>query len=289
MIIKLDKLISLLFLCVLVSVSFIFAMRAEKKDSPVSAQDFRRVPVIMYHHVTKEKSKAGSYTVTTDELENDMKYISSQGYTAVSVSELIDYVYCGKELPEKSVVITFDDGFESYKVLALPIMARYNMKSAVFIIGHATDLYSKVSDHTISYSNLNWEAVKELESSPFSEVHSHTYNLHHNEKGERKGMSSLENESFSSYEKVLYKDLMKLQNLFKSKKLSAPTAIAYPYGAYDKNTTEIIKKLGFKVSFTCEGRISRISAGDPESLYNIGRFNRESGISAEEFFKDILI
>lgn len=289
MIIKLDKFISFVFICTLIGISFIFAMKYEDKDNAVSAEASVRVPVIMYHHVTEDESKASSYTVTTAELENDMKYITSCGYTAVSVSELIDYVNCGSPLPEKSIVITFDDGFESYQALALPILARYNIKSSVYIIGSATDLYSRVSDHNISYSNLNWQAVEELQRSPLCEVGSHTYDLHHNEKGERKGMSKLGGESLSKYEKALNADLLKLQNLFKDKNLKVPTAIAYPYGAYNKHTEDIVKKAGFKVSFTCEERINRLTAGNPDCLYNLGRYNRESGISSEEFYKDILI
>lgn len=289
MVIKLDKFVSLIFVCLLLSVSLFFAMKAENKDSAASAEAYVRVPVIMYHHVTKDKNKASSYTVTVDELENDMKLISSKGYSAVSVSELTDYVYSGKELPEKCIVITFDDGFESYYALALPVMARYGIKSTVFIIGSATDLYTMVSDHNINYSNLNWQAVKELQASPFCEIGSHTYDLHHNEKGERKGMSKMYNESLAHYENAIKNDLTKLQSLFEEKNLTAPTAIAYPYGAYNKHTTDIIKKLGFKVSFTCEERINKLVPGNPDCLYNLGRYNRKSGISSEEFFKNILI
>ncbi|MBQ7295014.1 MAG: polysaccharide deacetylase family protein [Clostridia bacterium] len=289
MIIKLDKFYSFLFITALICVSLFFALKAEKENTAVIADNYVKVPVLMYHHITENENKAGSYTVTTKEFERDLEYIASKGYTAVSVSELINYVYRGETLPERPIVITFDDGFESYQALALPILEKYNMKSAVFIIGSAADLYTRVSDHNIAYSNLNWQAVKELQSSPLCEVHSHTYDLHHNEKGERKGMSRLENESDISYEKAVSEDLMKLQKCFESKGLSVPTAIAYPYGAYDDYTAEIIKNIGFKVSFTCEGRINRISTGNKDCLYNLGRYNRESGVKTEEFFSDILI
>ncbi|MBQ4348783.1 MAG: polysaccharide deacetylase family protein [Clostridia bacterium] len=288
MIIKLDKFYSFLFVTALVGISMFFALKAENKNTAVSADAYVKVPVLMYHHITENKDKAGSYTVTTDEFEKDLQYIASKGYTAVSVSQLIDYVYNAEALPEKPIVITFDDGFESYQALALPILEKYSMKSAVFIIGSAADLYTRVSDHNISYSNLNWQAIKELQDSPLCEVHSHTYDLHHNEKGERKGMSRLKNESNAEYERVISADLIKLQKAFENKSLTVPAAIAYPYGAYDNYTTQIIKKLGFRVSFTCEQRINRLCAGNKDSLYNLGRYNRESGIKTEEFFSEIL-
>ncbi len=288
MIIKLDKFYSFLFITALICVSLFFALKAEDKNTAVSAGAYVKVPVLMYHHITENKDKSGSYTVTTDEFEKDLRYIASKGYSAVSVSELIDYVYSTSPLPEKPIVITFDDGFESYQALALPILEKYGMKSAVFVIGSAADLYTRVSDHNISYSNLNWQAIKELQCSPLCEVHSHTYDLHHNEKGERKGMSRLKNESNAEYEKAVSADLINLQKCFENKSLTVPTAIAYPYGAYDDYTTEIIKKLGFKASFTCEERINRLSPGNKNCLYNLGRYNRESGIKTEEFFSEIL-
>ncbi len=290
MIIKINKLHTLIILSLLLCISFIFAICAEKKEQTdtASAKSYVELPVIMYHHITKNKDKAGSYTVTTEEFEKDIIYIKSKGYTAVTAGDIIDYVYFGKSLPEKPIAITFDDGFESYATLACPILEKHNMKSMIFIIGSAADLYTKVCDHNINYSNLNWDAVAELMQSPLCEVHSHTYDLHHNEKGERKGMSRLEGESNKDYKKAISADLVKLQNLFKEQSLSQPEAIAYPYGAYDDYTTEIIKEIGFKVSFTCEERINRLSYKNTDSLYNLGRYNRESGIPTERFFREIM-
>ncbi len=288
MIIRINKFYTLLIITFILAVSFILAMSAENKAAVASADVYIELPVIMYHHMTENESKAGNYTVTTAEFEADLKYLKSVGYSAVTPSELTDYVYSGITLPEKPIVLTFDDGFESYKALAVPILEKYDMKSAVFVIGSVTDLYTRINDHNISYSNLNWQQVKELSDSPICEVGSHTYDMHHNEKGERKGMRRLKGESDKSYKNAVTHDLTKLQNAFKEKNITAPTAIAYPYGSYDKSTREIVQKLGFKVSFTCEGKINRIRKGDYDCLYNLGRYNRESGISSENFFGKII-
>lgn len=288
MVIRVKKIYIGLFAALVLSLSLILS--AEYKSSVKTISDVNEInlPVIMYHHVTENSKKSGAYTVTTKELESDLKYLKSCGYTAVSVSDLIAYVYEGKPLSEKSIAITFDDGFESYKVLAMPLMEKYKTKSTVFVIGTTTDEYTKIDDHHISYSNLNWQAIKELTDSPLCEVQSHTYDLHHNAVGERKGMSRLKGESDDSYSEVISSDLRRLQELFKDYSLPVPMAIAYPFGAYDKLTKSIVKDLGFKVSFTCEGHINKIRVGDTNCLYNLGRYNRKSGITSEEFFRDIL-
>lgn len=288
LVIKIKKIHFLIFITIFLFVSLVFVINYEEKSETVSVCDTVKLPVIMYHHITENPKKAGTYTVTTSEFENDLKFIKSCGYTAVSVSEITDYVYSGKNLPEKPIMITFDDGFESYKVLAFELLKKYNMKSTVFIIGSTADLYSKIDDHHISYSNLNWEAISILARSPLCEIHSHTYDLHHNEKGERKGMSRLKNESDEKYFKNISDDLTILQKLFESHSLPLPTAIAYPFGAYDNKTKDIIKSLGFKVSFTCESGINTLTYGNKDCLYDLGRYNRKSGVSSENFFADIL-
>lgn len=289
MVIRIKKAYFFIFAALILSISLLLSAEYKKENTKaVLKENEINLPVIMYHHVTENPKKAGSYTVTTKELERDLNYLKSHGYTAVSISDLIDYVYEGKALSEKSIAITFDDGFESYKVLAMPLFEKYEMKSTVFVIGTTTDEYTKIDDHHISYSNLNWQAVRELSESPYCEVHSHTYDMHHNSYGERKGMSRLKNESNDSYHKAISDDLGRLQERFKEYSLPVPKAIAYPFGAYDKETVNVVKSLGFKVSFTCEGRVNKIKSGDTSCLYNLGRYNRPSGISSEEFFSKML-
>ncbi len=288
MVIKINKLFLLLLTISVLIISCAFIMKSATDNSTASGEVYIRVPVIMYHHVTRDKEKAGNYTVTTEELESDLSYLKSKGYSAVTPKDLIDYVNSDVSLPEKPILLTFDDGFESYYALAKPLFEKHNMKSSVYIIGDAADLYTRVCDHNISYSNLNWDHIKELVSSPLFEVGSHTYDLHHNEKGERKGMSRLDGESVSEYYNVIITDLKKLQNRFTKYGIDAPVSIAYPYGAYDEHTKSIVKQAGFKVSFTCEERINRIAKGNEDCLYNLGRYNRVSGISTQEFFSKII-
>lgn len=64
----------------------------------------------MYHSVLKDQKMDGKYVVSPTEFENDLIYLKEHGYTTIFLQELVDYVYSGAALPEKPVVITFDDG-----------------------------------------------------------------------------------------------------------------------------------------------------------------------------------
>ena len=112
--------------------------------------------------------------------------------------------------------------------------------------------------------------------------------MHKNDASSRKGMTKLKNESYSEYKEALKGDINKLQSLLRNNCNVEPDAVAYPYGAYTNETLNIVKECGFKCTLTCEERINYITQGQPDSLYNLGRYNRPSGISSEEFFNKIL-
>ena len=68
---------------------------------------------LMYHQVLKDESRAGKYIITPYELEEDLKYLSQNGYVSILPSELEQINDGKKKLPEKAVMITFDDGYET--------------------------------------------------------------------------------------------------------------------------------------------------------------------------------
>lgn len=70
-----------------------------------------RVPVIMYHAVMDDASRLGKYVISPEELESDFKWLSENGYTAVLSEDLINYTESGAALPEKPILLTFDDGY----------------------------------------------------------------------------------------------------------------------------------------------------------------------------------
>lgn len=246
------------------------------------------LPVIMYHHLTQKSSREGKYTLMAEQFRKDMEYLKDNGYETVDTKSLTEYTDGKSDLPEKPIMITFDDGFESFYVLATPILEEMEMKASVFVIGYLADEYTRLNDHNINYSYLTWDEIYELDKSPLIEVHSHTYNLHQNTKGKRKGIARLKGESATNYEKEISADLKKMQKKLKSEAGVTDKAVAYPYGLYSKSTAGIIKKLGYRLSFTCEERINTIIRNDKNSLFNLGRYNRPAGISSEEFFNRIL-
>lgn len=287
MVLKINRFHVFIVLTVLLSVLLIFAVRSETARKEV-ADTGLSLPVVMYHHVTTNEKRAGKYVVMQSELARDLDYIRSMGYETVNVQDLIDYVDGKKQLPEKVILITFDDGFESTYKLAWPLFTERKMKAVVSPVGSVVQLYTLNGDRNVNYAYMSWDELAEIDKSEEFEVQNHTYDMHYNESGKRHGLSRMNGESEDEYKTALREDLQKMQlSLKKNSGISAVAAV-YPYGLYSKQTLEVVKELGFRCSMVCEERINRIQPGNPQSLYNLGRFNRPSGKSTESFFSRLL-
>lgn len=257
--------------------------------SPVqtAAQKSVSLPVIMYHQLTVHDN-VGRYILSVEQLESDLKYIIEKGYETVTVADLIKFVKGEGELPEKPIMLTFDDGYETGCTMLYPLLKKYNMCAVVSVIGSLTDMYTEIEDHNDFYSYLTWDEVKFLSSTKEIEIQNHSYDMHYSQSGKRKGIGKLKNESFDDYYDALYNDVGKMQLLLMKKASCKATAIAYPFGNYSKETTDICKRLGFECSFTCEEKVNTVVKYNRESLFNLGRYNRASGKTSKEFFEGIV-
>lgn len=242
-----------------------------------------KVPIIMYHSILK--SQSGNYIIHPETFESDLKYIQNHGYTTITMTDLINYVYEDSPLPEKPIIITFDDGYYNNIGYALPLLQKYNMKAVISIVGDYTDTYTNSNEANLNYSYIRWKDIKSLIDEGTIEFQNHTYNLHKNANG-RKGCMKKNYESLEDYENLLSSDVMKLQKEFETNTNYIPNTFTYPFGAISKDSTKIIKELGFKASLSCTSGVNLISK-DPECLYLLKRNNRISGISSEQFFKKI--
>lgn len=259
---------------------------APKQTSEPAPVDSVKLPIIMYHGLINSRKYQNKFMISPDLFEGDLKYLVDRGYKTIKVKDLIDYVYHDVALPDKPIMITFDDGYYNNYLYAFPLIKKYNCKLVLSPIGKCTDDYSKIHDQNASYAHVTWDNINEMISSGLVEIQNHSYNLHSN-KTSRMGCRKLKNESNEKYKKVLTEDLTKMQDRVTEKTGDTPTAFTYPFGAISKESLEIVKALGFKVSFFCEGRKNTITK-DPECLYGLCRFIRPNSISSTEYFSKIL-
>lgn len=255
----------------------------EASAPPVTGEP---LPIIMYHHINERSGAQGDYVITPQEFESDLAYLTSKGYHTVTAKALLDAVKNQTPLPPKSIMLTFDDGFESNLIYASPLLKAYGMTAVIAVVGSYSDQYTKTPDHNLNYSHVTWEQVKEMHQSGLWEIANHTYNLHEIT-GARRGAMKSSGESADAYKKVLTEDVSLTNMRIHEATGEMPLVFAYPYGFISDASVPILKEMGFPITFGVGEHVNQIT-NDPECLYGLGRYNRPSGISSEAFFKKIL-
>lgn len=231
------------------------------------------VPVIMYHSLTTKKSN--QWTLPPKSFEADLKYLSENGYQTVGVSDLIAFVDEGAPLPEKPVMLTFDDGYYNNFTKALPLLESYDMKMVLSVIGEPTDKFSDTPDANETYGHVTWDQIRDLQQSGRVEISNHTYSLHKTDKG-RNGCRIKKGESIEEYRDMLMEDVGKLQQKLEQNSDIKPVCFAYPFGSRCDEALNVLKEMGFRVTLSCNSKNNLIVPGDPDSLYDLGRTNRTS-------------
>lgn len=242
------------------------------------------LPILMYHHILKEESRLNAYTISPTEFRADLQYIKDNGYTPIVVQDLIDYVKKGAPLPERPIMITFDDGYESFHEYAFPILQEFRFPAVLAVIGKYADQYSETDDHHIRYSHATWNQIRQMHDSGLVEIQNHSYDLHATDKG-RQGSKRKPGENLAAYQSMLTEDLGRVQASCKENLGWIPTTFAYPFGHISSDALGILMDMGFEAAFTCEEKYNYIT-GDPEQLFHLRRFNRAHNRSAQSLLSN---
>lgn len=269
-----------ILLCIAFS---LFGMRAVKVEAPVHEGVF--LPVIMYHSVV-ENGGNGDYIIDAADFEKDMKYLEANGFKSVSIAQLVDYVYADGKLPEKPVMITFDDGFENNLTVALPVLEKYDMCGIVSVVGEFTEKAVAENDPNPAYAYCTWDDIRAMSECGRLEIGNHTDKMHSISNG-RRGCAMKWNESLADYADAFETDIGGLQQKIIENSEITPIVFAYPYGSISRESIPILKKMGFKATFICYEKPNYITK-TPNTLFGLNRYNRASYLSTEEFMRRAL-
>ena len=122
-----------------------------------------QVPILSYHAVDAQRSVL---SVSPEVFAMQMSSLHEHGYCVIPLSKLVEQLRNGNPLPKQSVVITFDDGFESMYTAAFPVLAQYGFTATVFLVpdysGKSNDWPSQPPTAP-RFPLLNWSQVSELD------------------------------------------------------------------------------------------------------------------------------
>ncbi|MBA2744912.1 MAG: polysaccharide deacetylase family protein [Flavisolibacter sp.] len=203
--------------------------QVNKEKQPASAQEIlsrKQVPILCYHRIREiqmpSKSSMG-YEVTLAQFKAQMKVLADSGYHSITPNQYYDYLVYGSALPEKPVMITYDDTREEHYTIAKPEMEKYGFKGVFYIM-------------TISINRPNYmskEQIKQL-SDDGHIVASHSWD--HKRVDRLQGNDWME--QFDKPKKQLEEITGKPIEYF-----------AYPFGIWSQDAIPEIKKRGYKMSY----------------------------------------
>ncbi|MBS4536371.1 polysaccharide deacetylase family protein [Clostridium sp. D2Q-14] len=188
-----------------------------------------------------------------ENFEQQMKYLYDEGYVTLSLKDVVDFYYNDQDLPEKSVLLTFDDMYKSVISYAYPILKRYNFHAVGFVVKDW--IFNQVQFNTDNYSVcLSKEELTDMQD--VFEYANHTTALHIR----KDGATVLQN-----VDKDLFIEDVKTCDKF----VSTKHVFAYPFGIYTEHNIEWLKEAGFLLAFTSEDGINT-KRTDPYKLHRNG-------------------
>lgn len=218
-----------------------------------------RFTVLEYHDFTESPEKATDYTMTVASLRRDLDWLRDNGYETILPRELAaGRCDDGAPLPERAVLLTFDDGYASNYTLAFPVLKEYGAKAAISLIT------ARIDEGALSF--LSWEQCREMAESGLVEFASHTHDLHINDAV--LGINRLSDETRKDYEARVFPDLTESVARIEAETGQRVTAFTYPLGDMEDWAEDFLRE---HFSITFSGVYGRAHYRD--SYYRLPRCN----------------
>jgi len=196
-----------------------------------------RVPILIYHRF--DPTAAGPTTITPRDFESHLSYLAENGYRVIRLRELVDVLLGHAPAPApRSVVITVDDGHRSVYTEMFPVVKKARIPVTLFI-------YPSAISHA-GYA-LSWAQLRELNASGLFDVQSHTY-WHPNFKIQRRRLDPQKYEEFVAFQ--LTQSKLTLERMLGCR----VDLLAWPFGIYDDELTQMANHAGYVAAFTIERR-----------------------------------
>jgi poly-beta-1,6-N-acetyl-D-glucosamine N-deacetylase len=230
----------------------------------------QRFVSIAFHDVVDRPDELESDGVTATLLVQFFDWLKGTGWTAVSLDDLAAAARGVRPLPDKAILITFDDGFKSLYTRVFPLLKvyRFPIVSAlvgIWMEGEAGGTVSYGGDRRVPRSNfISWAEAREMQASGLVEFASHSYALHRGVQANPQGSmtptavtwaydpATRHYEDDRQYGARIRADLVRSRSQLAANLGRAPRAMVWPYGRYTGPGLEIAKQLGFSFSLTLE-------------------------------------
>lgn len=224
------------------------------------------VMILCYHEIESDGSATVSRTaIRASELAAQFAWLRAAGYTPVSLQQLLDSRQGRAALPEKAVLLSFDDGRRDFYTRVFPLLKLFRYPALLALVGRWLEV---AKEGVVDYDGtplarsqfVEWEEIREMQRSGLVEIVSHGYDLHRGVLANPQGNTQPAATSRVYYEGQYETDAMYLKRLRGDLRASrdlllrhtgvAPRAIAWPYGRSNRAVQELAAELGMPVGLT---------------------------------------
>lgn len=263
-----------------------YAQEIFKKPEKTAESLSAKIPILMYHEIGEENNENGMI-ISSRRFESQLSALRDNSYNIISLNDLNEYVKGNYELPERPVVITFDDGYLSnynnYRLLE-----QYNAKATVFAVGATMGANTYKDTGNPIYPHFNYTQAKEMYDSGTVDIQSHTYDFHRVKEWDeeyRDGASKLKGESDKEFADLFKADLIKSKTEIEQNVGNRVFALSYPEGIHSALTDVCARECGFDITVTVDEGINTVVKGLPQSLYNLKRIGMYTNIDSKRLIE----
>ncbi|MDI6895277.1 MAG: polysaccharide deacetylase family protein [Bacillota bacterium] len=204
---------------------------------------------LVYHHLVPERflnpaRKLNGAILPAEDFAAHMQYLASHGYHVITLTRFENMLDRKQAIPPRTVMITFDDGYESVYRYAFPVLKKYRFPATVFLI---TSLVGKSppDPDPAAVTYLTWSQIRAMYQSGLVDFESHTHDMHRYLPGRPFPAPAL----VRSPPAQVLADLEASRRAIFAHLGYLPTALAYPYGAYTAETARLAHQAGFRLGF----------------------------------------
>ena len=185
------------------------------------------VPILMYHEIAQPPETTSRLAVSPDAFAAQLAYLYDEGFKTVTAAELSTVMADAGQLPDRAVVLTFDDGYEDFHSRAMPLLERYGFTATVFVttgwVQDAGPSAGRRPGRMLSWSQIAEAADAGIEVGAHSCQHPQLDQLP---------------------EKLLREELYRSKAQLEDKLGSPVTGLAYPFGYSNARVRQVARDAG---------------------------------------------
>jgi len=208
---------------------------SELKELPETLERASFPPILVYHEI-RTNQIYNKFDLHVDDFVLQLDWLVEAGYKTISLDELYDALRDGdRKTLEKSIVLTFDDGYINNYLVVVPMLQERGMKATFFIHTDAMEK-KEIIEH---YPQVGWDEVYEIDRNPLFSVYSH----------------SISHPSLPKLgDRELEKEIARSKTIYEKRLGGDRSFFSYPMGHYDNRVIKAIAKHGYKMGFAVSDR-----------------------------------